>query len=537
MLDSRPIEENRGSKVAKRSFTASTSEGLSSLCDRSSISDFSGGSSTSPEVEIEFLNKRRRQWLHSCNTIRCYEDKKYQDLEMDSDVMFIVMRVEDMATEPIIIGASHNYIKELEFFRDEIVGYPVSHFLAKSQPEDPIWIDCLNWNLVYRREKGREFHVAQAGAELKICGDTLILGCATPVEKCLGELDLTIHRKLKAIAKKMVADAAFVSWAKLEYSQYVKEDSILFPNRSKPRGLESRNTFINVGHERKQSLSKMLSKSSLCCLDLSVAEAKVTDEDAKSDDDVRALKEAQSYQDLPDPADGHDCKHPPTRPKNIGSISHPGCKKACQFFFFSYKGCNNGFQCEFCHEGHVSNRKAKAKAWVEKQNERAREKEAQEAAVTMAQPPMWYPSNPVYWPPQSANDAMAVGFTPVAFVPAPMAPMTCSTCTNCGCHGRVHSLQSVQSVQAPPQTVLVPSQPRWAPQPEFTAVQWQPEYAWQPEYPAPAQWPAQPEYGLVESAVPVWEVQPEPLPQWAEPELSSTQWEYQMVPTPPIVQR
>lgn len=523
MLDSVP--ELRSSEVfektdrgtAKRSFTASTAEGLSS-CDKSSISCSS--SAVSNDVSIEFLNKRRRQWLQSASTIRCFEDKEHQDLELDSDVMFLVMKIDGMATEPTIVGASHNYIKELEYFRDEIVGYPVSHFLSKSQPEEPIWIDCLNWNLVYRREKGREFHVAQAGAEFKIGDDTLILGCGIPVEKCLSQLDLTIHRKLKAIARKVTADAEFVKWATIEYAQYVKEDMTLFPNRSQTRSYGTHNTFVDV-EQQKQSLSKMLSKGSLGCLDLSISEGKPFEEpEFKKPGDNAALKDAKTYDDIEDPH--ADCQHPAVRPKNIGSICHPNCKKACQFFFFSYKGCNRGFQCDFCHEGHVSNRKAKAKAWVEKQNERNRERELEAAqwGGQMAQgPPMWYPNAPGYWPMQ--NDAMAVGFTPVVFAPAPEpVPVQCTTCTNCGCSGRVHSLQQA------PKTILVQQRPQWIQQP-----QWQPEYlAYPVQSPAPIQ-----EF----SPVPVqWAPQAEAWPQWVEyPTHSQSQsQDFQSIPTPPLVQ-
>jgi hypothetical protein len=461
-------------------------------------------------VWTEFLNKRRRQWLQSSNTIKCFEDKEAHGLEMESDVMFLVMRLDDMATEPIIVGASQNYIKELEYFRDEIVGYPVSHFLAKSQPENPIWIDCMNWNLVYKREKGRELHLAQAGAHVKIGGDNLIVACAVPVEKVLGDLDLTIHRKLKAIANKVLSNEDFLKWAKMEYNQFVKEDEITFPNRCKPRFLESHNTFINVVQQRKQQLTKMLSKSSLSGLDLSIAQENVSKSKSKVEVDLRDVK---TYEDIPDPAELCDVKPPAVRPKNIGSICHPGCKKACQFFFFSYKGCNKGFQCEFCHEGHISNRKAKAKAWIDKQNERAREQEMQ-ASNFQSRPPVWVQNGP-YWGAQ--NDAMALGFTPLTHVLAPVpeyrAPLHCANCANCGASGQVHG------VHTPPQAILIPRQ---GPQPGF--VQYAPpDYHWQQDYP-PSQW--QQDYG---PPAPGQWVSPQPgyFPgeeQWAQESMGQCQY-------------
>ena len=57
----------------------------------------------------------------------------------------------------------------------------------------------------------------------------------------------------------------------LRYNQFQKEDSVLFANRATPKGLEQQNTFVNVtAEDRRQNLDRMLSKTSVSCLDLSV---------------------------------------------------------------------------------------------------------------------------------------------------------------------------------------------------------------------------------------------------------------------------
>lgn len=468
----------------------------STSCEHSHASDWK--SAASHDISIDFLNKRRREWLHSAQSIVSLEEAANQEFDLESDVMFMIMQRKGEQVEPTILGMSYNYVKEMEYFRDEMVGYPVSQFLSKNQPEDPLWIDCLNWNLVYKREQGRELHVAQAGALFKIGNDELIVACGTVVPKCLGQLDLTIHRKLKAIANKVLLNESFAKWATIEYKQYMKEDRVYFSHRQAPDVLENENTFLRID-KRKQSLYKMLSKSSTSCLDLCIPENNEVRVDVP-----KLSVEAGSYEDLlVGDAHADDCcgKYPSVRPKNIGSISHPDCKKACQFHFFSYKGCSKGFQCTYCHEGHVSNRKAKAKQWMEKQNQRAKEK-AQQQMKQMQDRPQFVLQQPVHWPtgwiaPQ--NDAMSVGFVPIQSSPvnspvflAPVEHQCQSMCQNCGCHGQV------QSIQQPVQTILVPhgwDRPMMmpvAPQPVYYEEYSQPPIYYEPvheysEYDRPVQ--------------------------------------------------
>jgi hypothetical protein len=334
----------------------------------------------------------------------------------------------------------------------------------------------------------------------------------------------------------MINTEEFLTWATIEYNQFQKEDSVLFASRATPKGLELQNTFVNVtAEDRRQNLDRMLSKTSVSCLDLSISAAKAAGKSPAEQLSVECNvpNTDKTYDDIEDKHECADCTSNAVRPKNIGSICHPECKKACQFHFFSYKGCDRGFQCDFCHEGHVSNRKAKAKSWIDKQNARAREKEEWKAMEAQRRKPRGWVA------PQftAQNDAIPIpsGYAPVpvtqqelVLAPVQHVQRQCGgQCQNCGCHGQ---LQAVM-----PRTVLVPqfapAPPSWYGQPaEYFSPQWQS----QPEFFHSHSWQEQPIYQYQE-VPPHFSRQAEFaefVPQWQEVPQHYQQQEYVAVSAP-----
>lgn len=59
--------------------------------------------------------------------------------------------------------------------------------------------------------------------------------------------------------------------------------------------------------------------------------------------------------------------------RSIGSELHDlgGCVP-CAFYCFKKQGCGNGSECNFCHMGHISNKKLRQQEWRKKQHEQNR---------------------------------------------------------------------------------------------------------------------------------------------------------------------
>jgi hypothetical protein len=66
-----------------------------------------------------------------------------------------------------------------------------------------------------------------------------------------------------------------------------------------------------------------------------------------------------------------------------GSLNHPHNCSPCMFYMYSAKGCREGFDCEYCHCEHISNRAQKREDFKEQRKEKKRAKAAERALQNM----------------------------------------------------------------------------------------------------------------------------------------------------------
>lgn len=300
-------------------------------------------------------NIKRKEWAHRVKQIRNFE----QIDDKGRECMFILMRPD--ADDMVVLAMSYNYVKKLEFFHDEVVGKSINSLLSDIQVEVPCW-SCLSWNLVYDREPAtiheKTLSVVQAGVQVKIGDEVLVLACGMETN-VLSSNDVEIHQELQTIAASVALQKPFMHWLICEY-----EESVGLSLPAEDSAACVKNTFVSLvdsSVNSKEALRKHLSKSTVSYLDLAVVDKEVK---LAAQGKVDASETCSTFSGLTHAHADID----PERPLSMGSIDHPdNCGKTCQFFHFSWKGCSKGFQCEYCHMPHISNRQMKKQIWIARQ--------------------------------------------------------------------------------------------------------------------------------------------------------------------------